>query len=59
VTFETGKMTAISDHHYRKSDRYMIGMVLMGFVSGVLFIMLIRRRQTKSGENLLLKNVSS
>ncbi|MEZ9706919.1 SMP protein, partial [Vibrio breoganii] len=32
---------------------------LMGFVSGVLFIMLIRRRPTKSGENLLLKNVSS
>ncbi|UPR48037.1 YtjB family periplasmic protein [Vibrio cyclitrophicus] len=58
VTFETGKMTAISDHHYRKSDRYMIGMVLMGFVSGVLFIMLIRRRPTKSGENLLLKNVN-
>lgn len=59
VTFETGKMTAISDHHYRKSDRYMIGMVLMGFVSGVLFIMLIRRRPTKSGENLLLKNINS
>ena len=59
VTFETGKMTAISDHHYRKSDRYMIGMVLMGFVSGVLFIMLIRKRPTKSGENLLLKNVNS
>ncbi|MCF7504520.1 YtjB family periplasmic protein [Vibrio sp. L3-7] len=59
VTFETGKMTAISDHHYRKSDRYMIGMVLMGFISGVLFIMLIRKRQTKPGENLLLKNVSS
>ena len=59
VTFETGKMTAISDHHYRKSDRYMIGMVLMGFVSGVLFVMLIRRRKTKTGENLLLKNASS
>lgn len=59
VTFETGKMTAISDHHYRKSDRYMIGMVLMGFVSGVLFIMLIRKRKSKSGENWLLKNVSS
>ena len=59
VTFETGKMTAISDHHYRKSDRYMIGMVLMGFVSGVLFIMLIRKRKAKSGENWLLKNVNS
>ncbi|MEZ9814217.1 YtjB family periplasmic protein [Vibrio lentus] len=59
VTFETGKMTAISDHHYRKSDRYMIGMVLMGFVSGVLLVMLIRRRKTKSGENLLLKNANS
>ena len=60
VTFETGRVTAISDHHYRKSDRYMIGMVVMGFVSGVLFILLILRRgKSKSGENLLLKNVSS
>ncbi|MEZ9563929.1 YtjB family periplasmic protein [Vibrio artabrorum] len=59
VTFETGKVTAISDHHYRKSDRYMIGMVLMGFISGALCVLLIRKKQTKSGENLLLKNVSS
>ena len=60
VTFETGRVTAISDHHYRKSDRYMIGMVVMGFVSGVLFILLILRRgKSKSGENLLLKNVNS
>ncbi|MGF1753116.1 YtjB family periplasmic protein [Vibrio makurazakiensis] len=60
ITFETGRVTAISDHHYRKSDRYMIGMVVMGFVSGVLFMLLtVRRKKSKSGENLLLKKASS
>lgn len=56
VTFETGRVTAISDHHYRKSDRYMYLMVLMSFVCGVLFIMLLRRQpiRRKKGENLLL-----
>lgn len=57
ITFETGKVTAISDHHYRKSDRYMYIMVLMSFISGVLLTLLLRRRQPKDkGENLLLKN---
>lgn len=56
VTFETGRVTAISDHHYRKSDRYMYLMVLMSFVCGMLFIMLLRRQpiRRKKGENLLL-----
>ncbi|WPC74678.1 YtjB family periplasmic protein [Vibrio porteresiae] len=60
VTFETGKVTAISDHHYRKSDRYMYLMVLMSFVSGVLITLLLRKKKTivRRGENLLLKNVS-
>ncbi|MBE3887117.1 SMP protein [Vibrio parahaemolyticus] len=44
VTFETGRVTAISDHHYRKSDRYMYMMVLMSFVCGMLFIMILRRQ---------------
>ncbi|UQA50330.1 MULTISPECIES: YtjB family periplasmic protein [Vibrio] len=56
VTFETGSVTAISDHHYRKSDRYMYMMVLMSFVCGMLFIMILRRQpiRRKKGENLLL-----
>ncbi len=56
VTFETGKVTAISDHHYRKSDRYMYLMVIMSFVSGVLFTLLLKRKPRSKGENLLLKN---
>ncbi|MGF1709140.1 YtjB family periplasmic protein [Vibrio kagoshimensis] len=58
VTFETGKVTSISDHHYRRIDRYMLGMILMGFISGMLFILIIRKKKTKPGENLLLKNVA-
>ncbi|MEH0671929.1 YtjB family periplasmic protein [Vibrio owensii] len=56
VTFETGRVTAISDHHYRKSDRYMYMMVLMSFACGMLFIMILRRHpiRRKKGENLLL-----
>ncbi|MDF4256720.1 YtjB family periplasmic protein [Vibrio parahaemolyticus] len=56
VTFETGQVTAISDHHYRKSDRYMYMMVLMSFVCGMLFIMILRRQpiRRKKAENLLL-----
>ncbi|HHX8630067.1 YtjB family periplasmic protein [Vibrio diabolicus] len=56
VTFETGRVTAISDHHYRKSDRYMYMMVLMSFVCGMLFIMILRRQpiRRKKTQNLLL-----
>lgn len=58
LTFETGKVTAISDHHYRKSDRYMYLMLLMSFISGVLMTLLLRRqfKPTSTAENLLLKN---
>lgn len=44
ITFEKGMVTAISDHHYRNSDRYMYTMILMGFISGVLLTLLLRRR---------------
>ncbi|HHF0484729.1 TPA: YtjB family periplasmic protein [Vibrio antiquarius] len=56
VTFETGRVTSISDHHYRKSDRYMYMMVLMSFVCGMLFIMILRRQpiRRKKTQNLLL-----
>ncbi|MDW6001691.1 YtjB family periplasmic protein [Vibrio mangrovi] len=57
ITFETGKVTAISDHHYRKSDRYMYLMILASFTSGILLTLLLRRkRRSRKGENLLLKN---
>ncbi|MDW6093696.1 YtjB family periplasmic protein [Vibrio rhizosphaerae] len=58
ITFETGKVTAISDHHYRKSDRYMYLMILASFTSGILLTLLLRRqkRRARQGENLLLKN---
>ncbi|MGF1747462.1 MULTISPECIES: YtjB family periplasmic protein [Vibrio] len=55
ITFETGKVTAISDHHYRKSDRYMYMMILMSFISGVLLLVILRRPSKNKGENLLLK----
>lgn len=60
LTFETGKVTAISDHHYRKSDRYMYLMLLMSFVGGVLITLLVKRSfytKSKSGDNVLLKHV--
>ena len=34
VTFETGKLTAFSDHYYRKSDRYMYTMIELSFLAG-------------------------
>ncbi|OIQ25184.1 YtjB family periplasmic protein [uncultured Vibrio sp.] len=55
VTFETGRVTAISDHHYRKSDRYMYTMIFMAFIGGVLMPLLIRKKRKNKGENLLLK----
>lgn len=57
ITFETGKVTAISDHHYRKSDRYMYLMLIMSFLSGMLIVAILRRKPRDKRENLLLKNV--
>ncbi|HDY7980047.1 YtjB family periplasmic protein [Vibrio vulnificus] len=56
ITFETGKVTAFSDHHYRKIDRYMFLMILMSFVSGVLFILILRKKPQTKVENLLLSH---
>ncbi|NRF24698.1 SMP protein [Vibrio coralliilyticus] len=57
ITFETGKVTAFSDHYYRKSDRYMYTMVGMSFIAGLLLAVIIRRKPKKKGENLLLKDM--
>ncbi|MCG9683643.1 YtjB family periplasmic protein [Vibrio sp. Isolate23] len=58
ITFETGKVTAFSDHYYRKSDRYMYTMVGMSFIAGLLLAIVIRRKPKRKGENLLLKEMS-
>lgn len=58
ITFETGKVTAFSDHYYRKSDRYMYTMVGLSFISGLLLAIVIRRKPKKKVENLLLKDLS-
>lgn len=59
MTFETGKVTAISDHHYRKSDRDMFWMILMSFTSGVLLTLMLKQYRNKKNkvENLLLKYI--
>jgi len=57
ITFEKGMVTAISDHHYRKSDRYMYLMIIMSFISGVLITLILRRKPKVGGDNLLLQNL--
>ncbi|WP_162047048.1 YtjB family periplasmic protein [Vibrio taketomensis] len=58
MTFETGKLTAFSDHYYRKSDRYMYAMIAVAFISGFLLAFIIRRKPKTKGENLLLKEMN-
>ena len=61
ITFETGKVTAISDHHYRKSDRYMYLMIFTSFISGVLLTLLVRkkgRNKEKNDNNQLIENLA-
>jgi membrane protein len=57
ITFETGTITAFSDHYYRKSDRYMYTMVGMSFIAGLLLTLILRRKPKNRGENLLLKEM--
>ncbi|KHA60102.1 SMP protein [Vibrio variabilis] len=57
ITFETGRVTAFSDHYYRKSDRYMYTMVGMSFIAGLLLALVIRRKPKSKSENLLLKDM--
>ncbi|CAM4247124.1 YtjB family periplasmic protein [Vibrio astriarenae] len=57
ITFETGRVTAVSDHFYRKSDRYMYGLIALSFLCGLLMVILLKRKPKKKGENLLLKGL--
>lgn len=47
ITFENGKVTAISNHHYRKSDRYMYMMIIANFIAGMLFILILQRQANR------------
>ena len=60
ITFETGKVTAISDQHYRKSDRYMYLMILVSFMSGILLTLLIfgKPKATQAQEELTIETIS-
>lgn len=51
ITFEKGRVTAFSDHHYRNSDRYMSLMILLSFASGIALTLLMhssRRKKIRS-----------
>lgn len=58
ITFEKGRVTAISDHHYRNSDRYMYLMIIMSFISGMLITLILSRKRKLKEENLLVKDIS-
>lgn len=51
ITFENGKVTAISNHHYRKSDRYMYIMIIANFIAGMLFILILQRQSNRKRIN--------
>lgn len=55
ITFETGRVTAISDHHYRKSDRYMYLMILVSFLSGILLTLLLFGTPNRQDKNNIVK----
>ncbi|WP_105903240.1 YtjB family periplasmic protein [Vibrio gangliei] len=57
ITFEKGKVTAISDHRYRNSDHLMYTMLILSFISGVLLCLLILYKPQDEVENILLKDI--
>lgn len=48
VTLEKSTLTGFANHHYRKSDRLMFGMLAISLVSGMLIMGLIRKRKNTS-----------
>lgn len=57
ITFEKGKVTAISDHRYRNSDHLMYLMLILSFISGVLLCLLLLYKPKDQIENILLKDI--
>ncbi|MDA9556402.1 AhpA/YtjB family protein [Vibrio sp.] len=56
VTFETGKVTASSNHYYRKTDRYMYTMILMSFIIGLLLPKVLPKRAGNKKASRVLKD---
>ncbi|MUK46757.1 SMP protein [Aliivibrio fischeri] len=48
LTFEKSTLTGFANHHYRKSDRLMFGMLAISLVSGMLIMGLLRKRKDAS-----------
>ncbi|MDV7104705.1 AhpA/YtjB family protein [Vibrio sp. TH_r3] len=57
ITFEKGMVTAVSDHHYRNSDRYMYIMIVMSFLSGMLITLILSRKPKDKHQNLLIQDI--
>lgn len=57
ITFEKGKVTAISDHHYRNSDHLMFMMLILSFFSGAVLCWLLLYKPKDHVENILLKDL--
>lgn len=57
ITFEKGKVTAISDHRYRNSDHLMYMMLILSFISGILLCLLLLYKPKDQVENILLKDL--
>ncbi|MCF7354010.1 AhpA/YtjB family protein [Vibrio sp. CK2-1] len=57
ITFEKGKVTAISDHRYRNSDHLMYMMLILSFIGGVLLCLLLLYKPKDQVENILLKDL--
>ncbi|MFV0576213.1 MAG: YtjB family periplasmic protein [Vibrio sp.] len=57
ITFEKGKVTAISDQRYRSSDHLMYMMLILSFISGVLLCLLLLYKPEEDVENILLKDL--
>ncbi|KAB2824274.1 YtjB family periplasmic protein [Aliivibrio finisterrensis] len=48
VTFEKSTLTGFANHHYRKSDRLMFGMLIISLVSGMMIMALLRKKERSS-----------
>ncbi|GLT14872.1 YtjB family periplasmic protein [Vibrio algivorus] len=57
ITFEKGKVTAISDHRYRNSDHLMYMMLILSFIGGILLCLLLLYKPKDQVENILLKDL--
>ena len=48
ITFEKSTLTGFANHHYRRSDRLMFGMLAISLVSGMLIMALLRKRKNSN-----------